>query len=1460
MAATPIKDQKNVQTDRTWAEEFREIDTTSKAYKDLLKQLTDTVAAQNAFVQDSRKDFEEYVKGLDNISDSWSDVQKEIEKLTIQTEVYGTTAEDVQRIFTDIANSASTVAQRLTIQKAVMRNIADVAGEISRTYVVDNQFTEKSLNAHIQKLQIAKSQFEFQIKAITGGSLEEEDRKKAAEDSEKRIRSLQNRIDKQLYLNNAQKKGLEEEIRLENIKLESLSKYNEAVLEGLQKEAQFDLENRRNINSKFSGLQVESGILGKVAGAFGLGDLKSEIEGISESARQRIGILYKNKHLAEVDLDKKKGLENQSKESLTSYGKDLGISDEDLKDIVEKIQKNPNVSADSLAATVKFTAQSYGIGNDAILDKLVQSSETHRQNVLDTADSSKQLETAQKNTANATGIARDAAAQMAKHFAKSVFSARALALWIGSNLWKSFTAVDESAVKLQRAVGTWEGDVAGANAKLATSKDYLEQTYAIAKKFGVNTSAVFTPAELARAAEFKNLSNLSADQVAILAVRAKVVGKNIDEYNKGLNAGWKNIVSSTSAAVNFEAVQEEVANISAALAISLGGNPEKIAAAATAARSLGMSLKDMESVADNLLNFESSIKSEMEAQLLTGMSLNLAGARECALYNDMTGLAEQLNGQGLTFERLAGMNRVQLNSVAQALGMSKDQLAEMVQQQVLSSNMSDKQKAAMLRMSEEDFRRMTTEKQWQQTKEKFLQSLVPLMKPIVDILTMIIGVARPITALIGKAVSYIGYVIDPLQKAFSTIQEFWGKLFSGSGKNKKNIQEVGDQVQDLSVNVQKSCINPVAALLAFSAGVKGLSVAFKGTIASVKLFAKAAKAAFVAPFKVIGKLIGGINKLSAAYSALQVKISKTRAISGGSKAGATGKVLAGGFWKSVKGSAKGAFVEGKGGSKAASSVAESVSNTKTGGDVSKKLTGTSKGVKGFSGKNVLAGAAAMVLVAGSLFILAHALKALGGVGLKECGILAASLIVLAGAVVVLGKIEKDLTKGAAAVLLMSIALLPLALSLNLLKGVDWKQFAIMAASIAAFALEMTILGALLAGPQVLLFLAGAAAVGVMSVALMAFAATMAVLSKTQGIEVNTEKISEQIRGMVVVARSLAKLGVWMLPVIPAALLTITGSGVMLLALEAISTILRIASKLPVVDTTNLVAMTKGMLSITKSLGLTAAILALTAAPLLALPALVLLIYPALWSVNKVLTVANNLPEVQTDKLVKMTAGMLAVTVRLAKLGVVLLVYSTAILSTTATLLTVRAALKAVSKTLNTANELPSVDLNRVKSSISDLIEISKGLASVRPVNFAKFWGLKWSLNIISKFKDMKLASGIDQVTDALSRFSEILNRLDVEKFNKLSVRRIKAIAKVQTQQQPEGVQENYKATVQTRAVADSRKHSRVESVEKGKVDLSVIEQKLDVVVKAIESSRPNWNWLEFDKAAATGLPGWQRNR
>ena len=41
------------------------------------------------------------------------------------------------------------------------------------------------------------------------------------------------------------------------------------------------------------------------------------------------------------------------------------------------------------------------------------------------------------------------------------------------------------------------------------------------------------------------------------------------------------------------------------------------------------------------------------------------------------------------------------------------------------------------------------------------------------------------------------------------------------------------------------------------------------------------------------------------------------------------------------------------------------------------------------------------------------------------------------------------------------------------------------------------------------------------------------------------------------------------------------------------------------------------------------------------------------------------------------------------------------------------------------------------------------------------------------------------------------------------------------------------------------------SIEQKATDLSKIEQKIDRVVKAVVESRPDWNWLEFNRAYST---------
>ena len=88
-------------------------------------------------------------------------------------------------------------------------------------------------------------------------------------------------------------------------------------------------------------------------------------------------------------------------------------------------------------------------------------------------------------------------------------------------------------------------------------------------------------------------------------------------------------------------VLEEISKISSATTLSLGMQPKALAKAVYQAKALGLEMAQIESIASSLLDFESSIQNELEAELLTGKNLNLEKARLAALNGDIATVAEE---------------------------------------------------------------------------------------------------------------------------------------------------------------------------------------------------------------------------------------------------------------------------------------------------------------------------------------------------------------------------------------------------------------------------------------------------------------------------------------------------------------------------------------------------------------------------------------------------------------------------------------------------------------------------------------------------------------------------------------------------------------------------------------------------------------------------------------------------
>ena len=110
-------------------------------------------------------------------------------------------------------------------------------------------------------------------------------------------------------------------------------------------------------------------------------------------------------------------------------------------------------------------------------------------------------------------------------------------------------------------------------------------------------------------------------------------------------------------------------------------NTKEMANQVFQAKMLGISQQKVNDIAGGLLDFESSIQAEMEAELLTGKQLNLEKARTAALNNDMATVAAELGKQGITAAKFGDMNRIQQEATAKAMGMSREEMGDMLMNQ-----------------------------------------------------------------------------------------------------------------------------------------------------------------------------------------------------------------------------------------------------------------------------------------------------------------------------------------------------------------------------------------------------------------------------------------------------------------------------------------------------------------------------------------------------------------------------------------------------------------------------------------------------------------------------------------------------------------------------------------------------------------------------------------------------------
>ena len=361
--------------------------------------------------------------------------------------------------------------------------------------------------------------------------------------------------------------------------------------------------------------------------------------------------------------------------------------------------------------------------------------------------------------------------------------------------YENFLALDSAATKVRQTLGFFPGEMNGLrsnikdvtfdlmdmgatfddvaqtvtdisgeiNGIVAQDKELLTDLTAISKNFGISaaTSSKF----------LKTMGGVSGESA--LSQKAMI------GFSKDL---------AKAAGVPLDTLMKDVAEAGDSARIFAGKTSLELVKSAAAARMLGTNLASAAASAEKMLDFESSINSELKASALLGQNINFNNARRMAFNKDTIGANKEI--LRITKQiRFNELNPIQMKAYADAAGKTVGELQDMLQQeknmQLLRESgnqeqrdliaqydklmqMKDKEAKDQGEIAAQQIRQRLNQERMAQLQNKFNQLISELAQPVMDIVEPMLDLAISILPAITSGIKFIA----PLMIGLGTLKFF----------------------------------------------------------------------------------------------------------------------------------------------------------------------------------------------------------------------------------------------------------------------------------------------------------------------------------------------------------------------------------------------------------------------------------------------------------------------------------------------------------------------------------------------------------------------------------------------------------------------------------------------------------------------------------------------------------------
>jgi len=421
-----------------------------------------------------------------------------------------------------------------------------------------------------------------------------------------------------------------------------------------------------------------------------------------------------------------------------------------------------------------------------------------------TAEKIKQLGL-EKQVGNLTGSAAANKLKGMSGFSKGLASAQAGFKALGPMITKALGPIgliieliqgimqaDKETTELQKSMALTKDEASGFRMDMAsaaassnnlniTTTKLLKTFGDLNKQFGFITN--FSNDTLVTMTKLTEAVGVSSEAAGNLAAASEVTGTSFESNYKDILGTSYELQRQSGVQMDLRDILEQTGKVTGTIRANLGANPSRIAAAVTQAKLFGASLDQVANAGKSMLDFEASITAELEAELLLGKNINLERARAAALAGDQVTLAQELQKEAGTFSDFTKMNVIQQEALAKAMGMTSDQLADILFQQEVQGKSAKELRALGKEELADRLEAQTLQDKFNATFEKLKgvfadvgTAFMPILQLLGDLLKIVNLILAPVTDLTQLIVG-AGRLLGGNTNAFSEINFATPKAF-----------------------------------------------------------------------------------------------------------------------------------------------------------------------------------------------------------------------------------------------------------------------------------------------------------------------------------------------------------------------------------------------------------------------------------------------------------------------------------------------------------------------------------------------------------------------------------------------------------------------------------------------------------------------------------------------------------